>query len=421
MKSVDIRPLAIIASLAIAAAWAAGEPGVLWVDEYGRPTSEAAQALTYIRNVHEEGLEPADFETGDLDRQAAALQTLQVGGVRINPGLLTEAALQFDAQLTGNMLRYLEHLHMGRVDPRVMGFDLPRGRESHDFDALLRSSVQQHRLAEGVEALTPSFVQYRRLRDALKAYRLSDPSSPRVRQIELAMERLRWLPDIDGRVIVVNIPMFRLWAWDPLVKDSALDMAVVVGRARGLQTPVFSAEVTDVVFRPYWNVPASILRNEILPALRRDPSYLQRHNMEILGSGADMQVRQRPGPTNALGLVKFVFPNKYNVYMHATPAVALFQRERRDFSHGCVRVEDPVTLAHWVLQPQSQWSRAAILAAMNGETTQTIRLPEPVPVVIFYMTAAFDPADGIVRFADDIYRHDARLDAALRARSGGGE
>jgi murein L,D-transpeptidase YcbB/YkuD len=420
MKAFDIRPLVAIVTIVGIAAWAAGESGALWVDEYGRPTSEAAQALTYIRNVHEEGLDHADFDSVDLERQAAALQSLPVGGVRYWPAS-TETVYQFDSQLTENILRYLEHLHMGRVDPLALGFDLPRARESHDFAALLRSSVQQHRLAEGVEALTPSFVQYGRLRDALKAYRLSDPSSPRVRQIELAMERLRWLPDIDGRVIVVNIPMFRLWAWDPLARDSALDMAVVVGRARGLQTPVFSAEVTDVVFRPYWNVPASILRNEILPALRRDPSYLQRHNMEVLGSGADMQVRQRPGPTNALGLVKFVFPNKYNVYMHATPAVALFQRERRDFSHGCVRVEDPVTLAHWVLQPQSQWSRAAILAAMNGETTQTIRLLEPVTVVIFYTTAAFNPADGTVRFADDIYRHDARLDAALRARSGGGE
>jgi murein L,D-transpeptidase YcbB/YkuD len=408
MKRIDGRPLiAIAALLGAAAAFAGSQPTFLWLDEYARPTAEVAQALTYIRNVRDEGLDPADFDSVDLDRQAAALP---------------EAPLPFDSQLTQNMLRYLEQLHMGRVDPRAMGFDLARAPESHDFETMLRSAVREHRLETVVASLVPPLAQYRGLRDVLKSHRSTDPSSPRIRQVELALERLRWLPEFDGRVIVVNIPMFRVWGWDPLRPDSPVEMAVIVGRARGLRTPVFTSALTDVVFRPYWNVPASIMRNEILPAIRRDPNYLARHNMEIVsGSGADLRVRQRPGPANALGLVKFVFPNKYGVYMHATPTSALFHQERRDFSHGCVRVEDPVTLAEWVLQPQPDWSRERIVAAMNGDSTQTIRLLDPVNVVMFYMSAAINPADGTVRFADDIYRHDARLDAALKARSGGGE
>lgn len=400
MKSIDVRPLvAIAALLAAAAAFAGSQTTLLWVDEHGRPIAEAAQALTYLRNVRDEGLDPADFESPE-----------------------PEPTLQFDSLLTQNMLRYLQQLHMGRVDPRALGFDLPRARESHDFDAMLRAGVTEHRLEEIVESLVPRVGQYRGLREALKAYRAGDPSSPRIRQIELALERLRWLPELDGRVIAVNIPMFRLWAWDPSRPDATIDMAVVVGRAQELQTPVFTGELTDVVFRPYWNVPTSIIRNEILPALRRDPNYLARHNMEIVGgSGADMRVRQRPGPGNALGLVKFVFPNKYDVYMHATPSTARFHQERRDFSHGCVRVEDPVTLAEWALQPQAEWTRERIVEAMNGADTMTIPLFDPVTVVMFYQTAAVNPVDGTVRFADDIYRHDARLDAALKARSGGGE
>ena len=187
------------------------------------------------------------------------------------------------------------------------------------------------------------------------------PLAGRVRQIELALERLRWLPDLaDRRLIAVNIPMFRLWGWTSIRPDGApsFSTGVIVGRALNTRTPVFVDDVRYIVFRPYWNVPASITRAEILPALRRDPDYLRRQDMEIVsGHGDDarpvalsawsldelrkggLRVRQRPGPKNALGLVKFVFPNDENVYLHDTPVQELFRRPRRDFSHGCVRVE----------------------------------------------------------------------------------
>ena len=184
------------------------------------------------------------------------------------------------------------------------------------------------------------------------------PLSWRVRQIELALERLRWLPHLgEQRFLAVNIPMFRLWAWEEMSATGvpSFGTGVIVGRALNTQTPIFVEEMRDVIFRPYWNVPRSILRHEILPAIARDPDYLQRHDMEIVSGESDgawivavtadtiarlrggrLRVRQRPGPKNALGLVKFVFPNDANVYLHGTPAPELFSRARRDFSHGCV-------------------------------------------------------------------------------------
>jgi murein L,D-transpeptidase YcbB/YkuD len=259
------------------------------------------------------------------------------------------------------------------------------------------------------------------------------PLAQRVLQIELSLERLRWLPHLDGRFLAVNIPMFRLWAVAP-DQPPPMAMNVVVGRALNTRTPVFIAQMKQVVFRPYWNVPRSIVRNELLPLIMRDPAYLQRHDMEIVrGAGDDaraveptaanlallrdgaLRVRQRPGPRNALGLVKFVFPNESDVYLHGTPAQGLFARARRDFSHGCVRVEDPVALAEWLLRDQSPWTRERIVAAMAGDRTLHVNLVRPLPVVLYYVTALATP-DGAIRFADDLYGHDARLERALAAR-----
>lgn len=262
------------------------------------------------------------------------------------------------------------------------------------------------------------------------------PLAWRVRQIELALERLRWLPDLSGgRLVAVNIPMFRMWAWDSVPSDDppALSMAVIVGRALNTRTPVFADRMEYVVFRPYWNVPSSILRNEMIPAIRRDPGYLARQDLEIVRGQADsspvldptpehiaelgrggVRIRQRPGPANALGLVKFMFPNQNDVYMHSTPAPQLFRQSRRDFSHGCIRVEDPVALAEWVLKHDDpQWTRDRVVSALNGAPNQRVNLPRPIQVVIFYTTAVVTPEDGAAHFAEDVYGQDERLDKAL--------
>jgi murein L,D-transpeptidase YcbB/YkuD len=299
------------------------------------------------------------------------------------------------------------------------------------YDESLAAGVARFQARHG---LAPDGVLGRATREALNA-----PPSRLVRQIELAMERLRWLPPLDGqRFIGINIPMFRLWAWDPAQPAAApLAMNVVVGRALKTQTPVLAEQMQQVIFRPYWNVPRSIALQELLPELAKDPpASLERQSLELVqGPGDDakpvpadaealarlqqgtLRLRQRAGDGNALGLVKFVFPNDDNVYLHGTPATRLFGRPRRDFSHGCVRVEDPAALAQWVLAEQPEWTRERIEATMQG-TVPSVRvtLASPLTVILFYTTAMVMPGEPGVRFADDIYRHDARLERALANR-----
>jgi murein L,D-transpeptidase YcbB/YkuD len=261
---------------------------------------------------------------------------------------------------------------------------------------------------------------------------LNVPLSNRVLQLQLALERWRWLPlEFSAPPIVVNIPDFRLRALDENNKVT-LDMRVVVGKSMPTQTPVFSRDMTYVVLRPYWNVPPSILRGEIVRAIQRDRNYIANKRYEVttvngtvVTSGtisdevlADLKagklaIRQRPGPTNALGLVKLIFPNEFNVYLHSTPAPELFSRTRRDFSHGCIRVEKPAELTAWVLRNNSDWSVSRVQQAMeHGKDNVTITLNQGVPVFIVYATAlAYE--NGEVHFYDDIYGHDAKLAQVL--------
>jgi len=207
---------------------------------------------------------------------------------------------------------------------------------------------------------------------------------------------------------------------------------VIVGKAFRHKTPVFEKDMRYVVFRPYWNVPPSIQHSEIVPAIEKDREYIAKKGFEVttqagqvVTSGAitdevlaqlrsgKLAVRQKPGATNALGLVKLIFPNEYNVYLHSTPVAQLFSQTRRDFSHGCIRVEKPAELAAWVLRDKPEWSLAQVQAAMaSGKDNQQVNLTQPVPVLILYGTAVVDP-DGKVQFFDDIYGYDDELKQAL--------
>jgi L,D-transpeptidase YcbB len=254
----------------------------------------------------------------------------------------------------------------------------------------------------------------------------------RAQQLQLTLERWRWVPRvIEPPPILVNIPEFVLRGFGP-EESIEITMRVIVGKSYRTHTPVFAQDMSYIVFRPYWNVPIAIQRAEIVPKLKNDPDYLVKNQMEVvdshgtvvtdgavsaeqlakLNTGA-LNVRQKPGPKNSLGLAKFVFPNEHNVYLHSTPSQELFSRTRRDFSHGCIRVEFPDKLAEWILKGNQDWTLDKIQDAMkNGKDSQQVNLKQKRPVFIVYATAVVLP-DGTVKFFQDIYGHDASLKKAL--------
>lgn len=266
---------------------------------------------------------------------------------------------------------------------------------------------------------------------------LTRPMRTRVSQIENTLERWRWLPPrLDSPPIIVNIPQFQLFAFNSVhdLEQQMLAMDVIVGKAfPSSRTPVFVSDMKYIVLRPYWDVPYSITTREMLPSIRNDPGYLASHRLEIVSGGGDaaqsvsptpenldalargaFRLRQLPGSDNALGLAKFMMPNSYNVYLHSTPAQSLFGRSTRAFSHGCVRVADPVALAQYVLRDEPTWTREGIVAAMNGPRPLQINLRQPIRVFIVYGTAVATESGGVL-FFEDIYGHDAQLTRLIEA------
>jgi murein L,D-transpeptidase YcbB/YkuD len=434
---------------------------------------------------------------------------------------VTEADLiVFDVALTVSAMRYVSDSSIGRVNPRLLHFELDVHDHKLDLSEFLKNLVTSGSDATSlVQEVDPPFPTYRRTIIALKKYRemeredsgeplpatakpvqpgasyagvprlfrllrllgdlprgaapptstvyrgtlveavkhfqkrhgikstglvdketlqaLNTPLGQRVAQLKLTLERWRWVPREFARpAIVVNIPEFGLHVDDE--NDQAiLSMRVVVGKAYLHQTPVFTSQIRSVVFRPAWNVPLSIQREELLPRIKRNPAYLAENSYDLVaGDGTvvdedparnevrerlrlgQLGIRQRPGPDNSLGLVKFDFPNQFDVYMHGTPTRELFSRSRRDFSHGCIRVEDPVSLAEWILRGRPEWTAEDIQEAMQGETTVRVSVLKPIPVLILYGTAVV-LEDGEVRFFKDIYGHDVALAQMLaEARAG---
>lgn len=305
--------------------------------------------------------------------------------------------------------------------------DLPQTAEKRSprplYNSELVDAVKHFQARHGLEA--DGRLGRRTLRE------LDTPLSRRVEQIELTLERWRWMShEIAPPLIVVNIPEFGLHALNEEYHQ-VVSMKVVVGRVYRHKTPVFVSALTSVIFRPHWNVPAEIQREELLPEIEKSPSYLAEHDYEVVDSAGNvvsegpisseieeqlragnLSIRQKPGLQNALGLIKFDFPNPFGVYMHGTPAMVLFARSRRDFSHGCIRVEDPIALAAWALRETPEWDEEQIRAAMDGEETILAKLTKSIPVLIVYSTA-IATEEGEVHFFDDIYDYDAALERAL--------
>lgn len=270
--------------------------------------------------------------------------------------------------------------------------------------------------------------------DARTINEMNTPAEARIRQIKLTLERWRWLPhSFSQPPVVVNLPEYRLRAMNP-DGTVAFYKNVIVGKAYGHKSPTFEREIQYVIFRPYWNVPFSIQRGEIVSHIRSDPNYVASHNFqvvtpkgEVVTDGAvspdflqgleagRLLIRQKPGPRNSLGLVKIIFPNPDNVYLHGTDVPELFSQDVRDFSHGCIRVEQPADLVAWVLRNNPGWTLDRVKAAMDGEEDNVrVNLSKPIPVLIVYGTAAVNEENQI-RFFDDIYGYDATLDKALSA------
>ncbi len=377
----------------------------------------------------------------DLPRFMAALPPVRPEYVRLREALRAYRLLA----AAGGWPRVPEgpSLKPGRTDPRVallrerlaVTGELPaetaRPGDPHLFDPDLEAAVRLFQRRHGLE---PDGAVGKATLAALNV-----PATDRVRQIALNMERWRWLPrDLGDRYLIVNLAAFELALFDG--GEVAHTARVIVGEPFR-RTPVFSDSMTFLELNPYWYVPPRIAREEILPRIRKDPAHLAKNGYTLLSDWSEKAVavdpatvdwaalggrfpfrlRQEPGEGNALGRIKFMFPNRFDVYLHDTPSKRLFERAARTFSHGCIRVQNPLDLAAAVLRltGTAGWDRAALDAAVASGKRQVVRLARPLPIHITYVTAFVEP-DGTVQFRDDVYGRDRRLTAALATAVPGG-
>jgi murein L,D-transpeptidase YcbB/YkuD len=355
-------------------------------DDYRKTEQALARYLDLAKQQQQEGAEPLP----------TVIKTVSVGDSYPAVGALL-ARLQLEGDAAGDATS-------GSATSTV-------------FNATLSAAVKSYQHRHGITEDGKLTAQ------TIKS--LNVPMTDRVAELQDSLERWRWLPEpyLHAR-LMVNLPEFVLRGYDP---DHKLDftMRVVVGQVMGQhETPVFTHMMKYLVFRPYWNVPVDIARKELVPHIATNRGYLASKNFEVTNnkgvvladytakevSQGEVMVREKPGPKNSLGLVKFMFPNQYDIYLHSTPAVSLFERTRRDFSHGCIRVQKPVDLAVWVLEGQGgDWDLDKVQEAMDsGPDNKTVSLKTPLPIVIFYLTAIV-AEDGQVNFFDDIYGYDSEM------------
>jgi murein L,D-transpeptidase YcbB/YkuD len=393
-----------------------------WVDGDGT-TDQWKDLVEQLKYSERHGLDPATYGPAEFERLRESSQT-RTRGTRFP----LERIPEMEAKMTYAYLRYAADLlgwtHSARqVHPTWLATP-----KKEDLAARLRAALADNRIRASLEELAPTHPQYKGLQAALAVGQQPD----QIERIKMNMERWRWAPrDLGERYVLINVPAYQLQVMEK--DEPALAMRVIVGDPEH-QTPLFSDEMTYVVFSPYWNIPPDILRKETLPRVVSDPEYLQRNNIEVVGTSGEgvidptgidwsdeeatkgVRFRQVPGPENALGLVKFIFPNHFNVYLHDTPGDTLFFRETRALSHGCIRVEQPVQLAQYVLGDRPDWTDPRIRAAMRANKEETVNLKDPLPVHIGYWTAWVEPDGKTVTYTDDPYGIDPKH-AALRRSS----
>ncbi len=429
-----------------------GKPA--WVAD--KLTARTNDAIHVLQSAREHGLTTADY----LEPKIAQLQQSLESSKEDAPERAQQLA-ELDARITSSLLSLGHDVAMGRTKPKNGPWKARR--LAPDLAGTLNRAAAED-MGAWLKTVQPLHPEYEALRlaliglygqqesgaappagaDAIKVFQehhaipatgvmdgatraaMKVPIDARIQQVMVNLERWRWMPDdLGARHFIVNIPYFHLVAREN--GKAVTDIRVVVGK-KGHETPIFSGNMETVVFSPYWNIPDSIVEGETAPAMAKDPKYLARNNMEILrvsdtgGSSPvnpkdvnwddpqelkQLAFRQKPGPNNALGHVKFLFPNEFNVYLHDTPADQLFQRPGRAFSHGCVRVEEPEALAQYVLRDDPTWTEPRILAAMNAGEEKHVKLKAAIPVHLVYFTAWVDDKGGL-HFQPDIYGYDTQ-------------
>ena len=386
-----------------------------WVDG-DRTTPQWKDLVQQLKYSERHGLDPASYHVAEFEQLREQSQT-KTSGTRFPP----ERVPEMDAKMTFAYLRYAADLLGWDENPKAIYVNWIASPKQEDLAARLAAAVDKGEVRDSLEALAPVHQQYKGLQAALAMEK--DRPTGHADQIRMNMERWRWAPhDLGDRYVLVNVPAYEMQVMEG--EQPVLAMRIIVGKPDA-PTPLFSDKMTYVVFSPYWNIPPDILKNEALPHLAKDPDWLRRNNMEVVGTKGDLvdagavdwsdekavsavRIRQAPGPENALGLVKFIFPNNFNVYLHDTPTDKLFFRDQRALSHGCIRVEDPVALAHYVMSDRPDWTPERIATAMHANQEQTVTLKSPIPVHIGYWTAWVGPDGKSVTYTDDPYGIDAR-------------
>lgn len=411
-------------------------------------------ALRYIAHVNHGRLNPADFQSGlNLAPFDAAgfLKREVIGAADVSAAL--EQAEPAWPEYRRTLKAFQEYLALAKAGE---GEPVPRLKDNlfptNTYSGVMQLAARLRRTGDlpadaripdpGIfeEPLVTAFKHFETrngvepdgILGANSYAKLETSFAQRATQLKLALERWRWLPaGLGTSFIAVNIPEFRLRAYEN--GRQALTMKVIVGAASGKRTPIFTDRIESLTFRPYWHIPPHLQKDEIVPWLRQDAHYLYKNHMEVVNAyghvvtndavtpavlqqldSGKLAVRQQPGDGNVLGLVKFVFPNRDGVYLHGTMETDLFNSYRRDFSHGCIRLEHPTALASWVLRNYPQWTPDRVESAMVGDQSISLKLGNPVPVFVFYNTAVVEE-NGDAHFYDDIYGQDATLEKALAA------
>jgi len=455
-----------------------------WLDANGKPSPAAAELIEALGEVDRDGLRPSNYHHAQLQKQLIALQ-------QHNDASDTRSLTDFDLLFTDAFLTYGSHLLSGRLSPRTVDRDWEIKPRSQDLAVVLQEALTQGSIIESLKTLRPQAKGYVELRKKLHMYRrieqeggwprvtrktskktlrarlkasgdlsgqgetiakalrrfqkrhglaetgtanaatrtaLNVPISKRIQQIELNLERWRWLPDDFGaRHILVNIPSYKMQVFED--GEIVLESKAVVGR-KERQTPTFSANMEYLVMSPKWYVPRSIAVKDKLPKLRRNPNALKRQRIRIYNSAGkeinptsvnwravnsrnfNYRLRQDAGPRNALGRIKFMFPNRHSVYLHDTPSRKLFNRNQRTYSSGCIRISKPLELAEYLLKHDPKWNKKRIKKVSTSGRQRVVHLPKEVPVYLLYWTAWVDE-EGLLNFRNDIYKRDKPLVRAL--------